>query len=130
MNAGEARARIEDETQWQAAPALSAGEIDRLLARSQVADAEGREPGSAGYVATHSLSSVRASIAAGWRMKAGKAAGLFDAKAGDVEAKRSQVQASCMAMARRYGGSGLGLGDGPGGMGTVTVGTALSEAGS
>lgn len=130
MNASEARARIEDETQWAAAPALTSAEVDRLLARSQVADAEGREPGSAGYVATHSLSSVRASIAAGWRMKAGKAAGLFDAKAGDVEAKRSQVQASCMAMARRYGGSGLGLGDGPGGMGTVTVGTALSEAGS
>lgn len=130
MDAVEARARIEDETQWAAAPALSVGEVDRLLARSRVADSQGREPGSSGYVATHSDSSVRASIAAGWRMKAAKASGLFDVKAGDVEAKRSQIQASCMSMARRYGGGSLGLGDGPGGMGTITVGTALSEAGS
>lgn len=44
MNEAEARAWIEDETQWQAAPALSVEEVDRLVARARVTDASGNAP--------------------------------------------------------------------------------------
>lgn len=121
MTESEARALIEDETQWQASPALSVEEVDRLLARARVADADGIEPGEDGYVDTWTAASVDASIAAGWRMKLAKVAGAYDVKAGDVEAKRSQAATSLAARASAYGrGSG-------GGIGTIVLTTAMAE---
>lgn len=108
MDAATARARIEDETQWQAAPALTAPEVDRLLTRAAVVQMDD--------TIDYPASSVRAAIAAGWRMKAGKAAGQFDVKAGDVAADRSQIVAMCLRMAARYAS-----------VGTLTAGTALGE---
>jgi len=65
-------------------------------------------------------------VAEGWEMKAGKAAYLFDASAGDVEAKRDQVHQHCMRMALHYRGLSLrGVDDGGGTFqtsGTVTNG--------
>ncbi len=122
MTTVEARALIEDETQWRAAPALSAAEVDRLLSRARVTDANGYEPDAVGYTDTYSLASVNGSIAMGWRMKAGKVAGAYDVKAGDAEAKLSQQVDALSGRARGYR-------SGAGGIGTITLTTAIAEAG-
>jgi hypothetical protein len=106
MTEAEARARIEDETQWQAAPALTSAEVDRLLARARVTDENGIEPDGVDYEATFTTASVNASIAMGFRMKAAKVAGQFDVKAGDVEAKRSQQATMLAARGASVGGIG------------------------
>ena len=119
MTGAEARARIEDETAWNSAPALTTAEVDRLLSRARATDANGVEPGGSGYVATYTTSSVNAAIAMGFRMKAAKVAGQFDVKAGDVEAKRSQQAA---ILGRRASAAG--------GIGCITLTTAVAEAGA
>lgn len=122
MNAAEAQARIEEDTQWQSAPALSSGEIARLLLRARTTDSAGREPGDAGYVATYTERSVRAAIAVGWQWKAGKAIALTDVAVGDVRVSgRGNLHGYCLAMARRFGGGQIA------GIGTLTTPTVLSE---
>lgn len=109
MTEAEARALLEDGTQWQSDPALTSAEIDRLLARARVTDLYGVEPDGSGYVDTWTVASVNAQIAAGWNMKSGRfASSAFDVKAGDVEAKRSQKLAALRAQARSYGGGSIG----------------------
>lgn len=122
MTTAEARALIEDETQWASAPALSVAEVDRLLARALITDENGYEPDDVGYTATYSLASVNAAIAMGWRMKAGKVAGAYDVKAGDAEAKLSQQVGALSGRARGYRAMG--------GVGSITLTTAIAEAGS
>ncbi len=115
MTEAEARALLEDGTQWQADPALSSAEVDRLLARARVADLYGVEPDADGYLPTWTAGSINAQVAEGWRMKAGRIAGsAFDVKAGDVEAKRSQRHA---ALLRQAGGGGR--------IGSITLTTGL-----
>lgn len=110
MTDAEARALLEDGTQWQADPALTVAEIDRLLARARVTDENYVEPDGTGYVDTWTVGSINAQVAEGWKMKAGRfAASAFDVKAGDVEAKRSQKLAALSAQARRYSGGSLGV---------------------
>lgn len=123
MTEAEARARIEDLTQWQAAPALSEAEVDRLLARALTTDDAGYEPGDDGYTDTYTHASVNAAIGMGWEMKAAKVAGQYDVKAGDVEAKRSQQIAALTGRARAFNVRG-----GVGGIGTITLTTAIAEA--
>lgn len=108
MTAAEARARIEDDTQWQSAPALSAAEVDRLLARAE-----------AGGL---SEDAVARAVAAGWRMKAGKA--QYDVKAGTTEAKRSQMAEIALDMAREHDPAGTGFGGA-----TMDVGFVARDAG-
>jgi hypothetical protein len=117
MTEAEARARIEDETQWATAPALSVAEVDRLLARARVTDENGVEPDDDGYIATYTLPSVAYAVAMGFRMKAAKVAGQYDLRAGDVDLKRSQQVAQLSRRASALGG-----------IGTITLTTALSEA--
>ncbi len=109
MTTAEARARIEDDTQWQATPALVTAEVDRLLGRAKVMDAMGLVPGVAGYVETYTEASVNGAVALGWRWKQGKVAADFDVS-GDVGAKLSQQFDMCEKMARRYerGSGGVG----------------------
>jgi hypothetical protein len=117
MDESEARARIEDETAWQEAPALSRAEVDRLLARARVVDAGGRWPGDDGYLPTYSERSVNRAIAAGFRVKAAKVAGQEDVRAGSAAAQRSQKAEALSRQARRYAGPGV-----------ITLTTALVEA--
>lgn len=105
MTTAESRARIEDDTQWTAAPALSTAEVDRLLGRSQVMDLYGYVPGAISYTATYTKASVNGAVALGWRWKQGKVAADFDVS-GDVGAKLSQQFDMCERMARRYERSG------------------------
>jgi len=122
VNQTEARARIEDDTQWQTAPALSSGEVDRLVTRALAADSLGRNPGDTGYVNTWTERSVRFAVAVGWQWKAGKAIALTDVQVGDVRVSgRSGLHAQCLAMARRFGGGQISS------MGTLTTPTVLSD---
>lgn len=121
MTTAEARARIEDDTQWQIAPALTAQEVDRLVARAQVADAAGLVPGATGYVGTYTAASVLLATATGWDWKAAKAV-KFDVKAGSTEAKRSQVYEMCLRQAARFRAAADGWSSG---IGSVRVVTAL-----
>ena len=115
MTEAEARARIEDMTQWQADPPLTSAEIDRLLARARVTDEFGVLVDATGYVDTWTVASIAAAVAAGFQIKAAKVAGAsFDVKAGDVEAKRSQRHA---ALLRQAGGGGR--------LGVITLTTGL-----
>lgn len=90
MTAEEARARIEDETQWQSAPALTIGEVDRLTERAVVAGGD--------------EIAVSSQIAAGWRMKAGKA--KYDIKTGTTHAERSQLAEIGLRMAAIHDAAG------------------------
>ncbi len=117
MTEAEARARIEDETAWNTAPALSVVEVDRLLAAARVTDTAGKKPGEVGYVNTYTLVSAYASVAMGLRWKSSKVAGQYDLSAGDVDLKRSQAYTN---LARRASAAG--------GIGTITLTTALAEA--
>lgn len=116
MTAAEARALIEDETQWNVAPTLSAAEVDRLQERARVTDAAGLDPGDTGYVDTYSQSGVNRAIAMGFRMKQAKVAGQYDLKAGDVSLDRSQA---AVALARRAASAG--------GIGSIDILTVPAE---
>src|SRR4051812_18591373 len=116
MTEAEARARIEDLVQWQAAPALTSAEVDRLLSRARVTDENGVEVDAVGYVETWTTASVNAAVAEGFEMKAAKVAGQYDLKAGDVDLKRSQQLDALRRQARRYSG----------GLGSLTMATELA----
>lgn len=118
MTPAVARARIEDDTQWQSTPVLTAVEVDRLLLRARLADVNGVVPDGDGYVETYTDLSVRAAIVAGWLMKAGKA--QFDVKAGETEAKRSQMESICRRQAEAYA-AGVTASRGGAGIGSVAV---------
>lgn len=113
MIEAEARARIEDETAWNQAPALTTAEVDRLLAAARVTDAAGLEPDAVGYVDTWDEASVYRSVAMGFRWKAAKVSGKVDLKAGDVSLARSQA---ATMLARRAASAG--------GIGSLTITTA------
>lgn len=96
MTPEEARAWIEDETQWQSDPALDAAEVDRLLLRARVPDPAGVVPGAPGYIDAYAGASLHRAAAAGWRMKGAKVVAEYDAGAGEgVYAKRSRVAEMC-----------------------------------
>ncbi len=129
MTPAEARAWLEDETQWQSAPSLAAVEVDRLLERARVADTAGVAPGGEGYAETFSGATLHQAAAQGWRMKAGKVAAAYDAGAGDgVYAKRSQIAAFCAEYAAAHELRALAL-DPETGVGSVAV-TMFGYAGA
>ncbi len=122
MTAAEARARIEDDVQWQADPALTTPEVDRLLARARVVDAAGVAPGGTGYADPYTAASLDRAVALGWEWKAGRLAGEAFDVSGDVGAKLSQQIANCERMADRFArraGTGRAV---VGSVGVTTVG--------
>lgn len=118
MTEAEARARIEDATQWQASPALTAEEVDRLVARARVADADDVAPGDDGYIATFTEASLNAAIRDGFLMKAAKVAGQEDVSAGGASARRSQKADALRRQGQGYAGIGAV---------TLTTATALAS---
>jgi hypothetical protein len=122
MDEAEAQARIEEDTQWQSAPALSGAEIARLLVRALTVDAAGLNPGDTGYVDTWTDRSVKSATAVGWQWKAGKAIALTDVAVGDVRVSgRGNLHGYCLQMARRFGGGQIAS------IGTLTTPTVMSE---
>ncbi len=126
MTAAEARARLQRHTQADQAPALTAAEVDDLLAMARVADAAGVAVDAVGYLETWTDAGLEAAAVMGWLWKAGKA--KFDVKAGTTEAKRSQVAEMCRQMAAEYRGriAVAGRGSGFGGIGSIGIVSSLA----
>lgn len=107
MTEAEARARIQEDTQYLSAPVLSAAEIERLVLRARVADANLVAPGGTGYIPTWDATGVRAATRQGWLWKAAKLAAEYEVSVGGGKTfKRDQVYAMCLRMASLYGGAG------------------------
>lgn len=123
----EARLRLGYMLQWQAAPALTSGELDALAALlPQMIDAAGLYPGEVGYVPTYPTQAglYRAAAAEGWEWKAAKVAGQFDAAVGTgTKFDRSQAFKMCMEMSATYGGGSGGALSGVGVLGSVLMAT-------
>jgi hypothetical protein len=117
MTEAQARARIEDETAWNSAPALSVEEVDRLLEAARVTDEDGLEPGEVGYTDTWNEAGVYRAVAMGFRWKAAKVSGSVDLKAGDVSLARSQA---ATALSRRAASAA--------GIRSIGIRTVLGEA--
>lgn len=106
MTEAEARARIQEDTQYLSAPVLTSAEIERLVLRARVADANRVDPGGTGYVPTWDATGVRRAVRQGWLWKAAKRAAEYEVSVGSGKTfRRDQVYAMCLRMAALYGGA-------------------------
>lgn len=99
MTEAEALARLENMTQSDVEPSLSAPEVADLLDQAKRADSEDRAISDAEWVPTWDLN---AAAAEGWRWKAGKVAGRFSVTLDGASLQRAQIYAHCLGMADRY----------------------------
>lgn len=131
MNATDARALLNDLTQWQKAPALESTEVDRLFARvPKVDDEEGREPGDVGYVDTYAERGVKRLAGEGWLLKAGKVVAQYEVSVGSGKTfKRDQQYKHCVNQAATFGVY-PGTGGGGSGFGSLRLGTATATRAS
>jgi hypothetical protein len=99
MDTATARARLRAMVAADAAPVLSADEIDSLLSIGSLADSAGNAPSSTDWTPTYDLNRAATE---GWRWKAGKVAGSFDFQADGAQYNRSQMLDMCHKMAAQY----------------------------
>lgn len=90
--------RLKKMTAWTTAPELSGDEIDELLERSSIVDAEGRSPENEEWEPTYDLDAAAAS---GWLIKAGRAVSMTETEPDSVNVA-SRVFENCMRMSREY----------------------------
>ena len=83
---------------WDVAPTLTDTEIDELLAAAAKKDAEGNAPTSEDWIPTYD---VNAAAAAGWLIKAGRAASTTETEPDSVNVT-SRIFANCLRMSRVY----------------------------
>lgn len=100
LTEADAVTRLHQMVQGNEEPALTAEELADILELARRADGEGRAPSHADWDPTWDLN---AAAAEGWRRKAGKVAGLFNAQADGASLSRSDLFAHCTAMAKQYG---------------------------
>ncbi len=84
---------------WDADPTLSDTEVDDLLSQSSVMDKNGLAPSDVAWDATYDLNSA---AAAGWLIKAARAASLVEVDPPGSGIVTSKVFDNCRAMARIY----------------------------
>lgn len=84
-------------------PVLEADELDTLFTPLKVADANGVEPGEAGYIPTYDDTNLEAYIGKGWLAKATKVAGDYQFSDNGLSLHRDQVYTHCVEMAEKYG---------------------------
>lgn len=106
-----ARQRLERMTAASSDPTLTEDELGELLADAARPDTGSRLPDDDQWEPTYDLNSA---AAAGWELKAGKAAADYDFSRDGASHARSQVQKMCLAQAALYrgkaqGGAGLGM---------------------
>lgn len=110
MDAAGARARLENLLQWQAEPALTAGEVDDLFSMlPKTSDAAGLLPGADGYVDTYAddVRAYRDAAGEGWLWKAGKVAGQYGVSTGNgTRFDRDKAHEMCINMAAHFGVKG------------------------
>jgi hypothetical protein len=99
MTEAEALAILRQETAAEEAPGLDDAELETLLRRFRIADADGRAPTDAGWSPTWDL---RRAVVRGWRLKAAKAAGAYDLSTDGQGLSRSQIVSNCLRMADTY----------------------------
>jgi hypothetical protein len=78
-------------TAWDTAPALTDGEIDKLLENASLTDPNENHPSAPGWTPTYDLNSA---ASAGWLIKAGRASNVAD--------PASKTFENCLTMARHY----------------------------
>lgn len=93
-----AKDRLKKLTAWSTTPELTDGEIDELLEHESTADAAGNGPESEEWVPTYDL---YAAAAAGWLIKAGRAASTTETEPDSVNVS-SRVFENCMRMSREF----------------------------
>lgn len=91
--------KLKQMTAWDAAPALSEDELNDLLATAALEDAGGLAPLNVGWTPTYDLN---AAAAAGWLIKAGRAAKLTEIDTPGSGIVTAKVFDNCRAMARIY----------------------------
>src|SRR5215470_12632352 len=84
---------------WDIDPALTDGEVDELLGQSSVIDHLGNIPTTEDWEPTYDLNSA---AAAGWLIKAARAASLVEVDPPGSGLFTSKVFDNCRAMARVY----------------------------
>lgn len=99
MTADEARARLERMVAPDMDPALATDDVDDLMVIAQIPDSCDRPPSDPDWIPTWDLD---AAAAAGWEIKAGRAAGGFDFGEDGQRFNRSQIHTGCMAMVAVY----------------------------
>jgi hypothetical protein len=85
---------------WDTDPALTDTEVDELLGQSSVADSLGNAPSVVDWAPTYDLNFA---AAAGWLIKAARAASLVEVDPPGSGLFTSKVFDNCRAMARIYG---------------------------
>ena len=85
-------------TAWDIAPELSDAEIDELLAAASIPDAAGLPPSDPAWTPTYDLNSA---AAAGWTIKAARAAALVELDPGSGQ-YTSKVFDNCRTMSRMF----------------------------
>jgi hypothetical protein len=88
---------------WDGEPTLSDTEVDELLTQSSVTDKNGIAPSDVAWDATYDLNSA---AAAGWLIKAARAASLVEVDPPGSGIVTSKVFDNCRAMARVYARKG------------------------
>lgn len=99
MTEAEAQAAIELRVAHEDDPALDADDIAYLVGFAKRADAEGNAPSSDDWTETWDLDSAAAE---GWRLKAGRAARLFNVAEDGQRFSASQIYAHCIQQERVY----------------------------
>jgi hypothetical protein len=94
-----AKDKLKRMTAWDTEPALTDDEIDALLAETSIADTNGIPPSGTDWQATYDLNSA---AAAGWLIKAGRAAQLTEVDPPGSGIVTSKVFDNCRAMAKIY----------------------------
>lgn len=95
-----AKDKLKKLTAWTTEPVLTDGEVDELLLESGIVDKEGNAPESEAWTPTYDLNSA---AAAGWLIKAGRAASTTETAPDSVHVT-AKVFENCMRMAKLYSG--------------------------
>jgi hypothetical protein len=94
-----AKDKLKKMTAWDTSPALTDGELDKLLEQSSLADVNGVAPGETGWIETYDMN---AAAAAGWLIKAGRASELVEVDPPGSGVVTSKIFDNCRTMARIY----------------------------
>ena len=87
-------------------PALSADDLDTILAAHRIPDATGLPVTDPAWVPSWDLD---AAAAEAWSVKAARVAGDFTFSADDASYNKGEVMAKCLQMAEHYGQRGLAV---------------------
>ncbi len=94
--------RLKRMTAWESVPTLSTDDLQSLLERYALNDADGNAPSSEDWTPTYNF---RAAARAGWKLKMGKAAELQSTDLDGDRMSAHQIFYHCEAMVKQYSGT-------------------------